>query len=77
MKDGYLNKRSRDFEHTRLICYTFAQAFRDPKTPLPPIERFMPLPTDQDEVKQNENDLEAMRLRLIERYNKVFGKTLA
>lgn len=77
MKDGYLNKRSRDFEHTRLICYTFASAFRDPNKPLPPIERFMPLPTDQGEVKQNENDLEVMRQQLVERYNKAFGKNLA
>lgn len=78
MRDGYQVKRSRDFEHTRLICYSFAQAFRDPNKPLPPLEKFMPLPLiDSGEVKQNEDDLETMRQRLVERYNKAFGKNLA
>lgn len=79
MKEGYQNKRSRDHEHTRLICYTFASAFWDKEKhgPIPPIEKYMPLKTDEGEIQQNENDLEVMRQRLVERYNKAFGKNLA
>lgn len=76
MQIGYQNRRSRDFEHTRLICYTMASAFRGDKK-LPSIQRFMPLPTDEGEVKMEAEELNEMRARLVNYYNTVFGKNLA
>lgn len=55
MMEGYSLRRTHDFEHTRAICYYQAAANWDTKkSPLPSIEKFWPL--DTDEVKESKND---------------------
>lgn len=55
LSEGYHIRNSRQLEQTRLICYFIAAANRDPKKHFPSIQKFMPLPTDEEnEAKENE-----------------------
>jgi hypothetical protein len=47
MVEAYNTRISRQYEHTRAICYYIAAANRDPKKPFPQtMQKFWPLPTD-------------------------------
>lgn len=59
---GFATKRSHEFEHTRAIVYNNIAINRDPKKPFPTIDKFWPLPTDNNEASEIENEAEGKRL---------------
>ena len=48
MVRGFNRKMSHEYEHTRALCYMYASVNRDPKKAWPSIQKFWPLPTDED-----------------------------
>lgn len=47
MVEAYNLRISRQYEHTRAVCFYIAAANRDPKKPFPAtMQKFWPLPTD-------------------------------
>jgi len=61
MARGYNKRRSQEFEHTRAICYHIVAVNRDPKKVFPKIEKFWPLPSDDDSLP--DEDAEYKRLK--------------
>lgn len=57
---GYFKRRSREFEHTRAICWTIAAVNRDPKKKMPEVTKWWPLPTDE----KVERDVEGIKEKL-------------
>lgn len=49
---GYMNKQWKQWERTRLTAYTIAGTVPT-KEKLPPMQRWMPLPTDDASVTDN------------------------
>lgn len=45
-----------------MIVYTLCSIYRDPKNPIPPIEQFWPLPTDDLEGNKEQREKEGDRL---------------
>lgn len=45
---GYARRRSHEFEHTRAVCYHIVAVNRDPKKSFPTMQKYWPLPTDED-----------------------------
>lgn len=74
---GHEIKRSHDFEHTRAIVYALAASNWDPKKSMPTLQKFWPLLTDGDGETAEKDDLNERRARLVEYYNKTYGKNLA
>lgn len=64
LANGYIRRNNKHWEHTRMIVYFIAAANRDPKKSFPSIQKFMPLPTDEEnEAKEAESwDIEAKKL---------------
>lgn len=63
---GFTNKYYKQLEQTRLIAYTVAGTVRR-KTKLPPITKWMPLPSD----KQNSSNISDKRaLEIFKQFNK-------
>ena len=60
--EGFANRRSREFEHTRAIVYYGVMVHRDPDRPFPTIEEFWPLRTDDLEGMEDEKQKESARL---------------
>lgn len=61
MSRGYNKRRSQDFEHTRLICYHIVAVNRDPKKPFPTVQKFMPLPTDDDNLPNEDEEYKRLK----------------
>lgn len=61
MAKGYNRRRSLEFEHTRAICYHIVAVNRDPKKPFPKIEKFWPLPTDDDNAPDEQAEYKRLR----------------
>lgn len=59
---GYAMKRSHESENARVITYTLMSVYRNPDKPLPPIEKFWPLPTDDLEAIERMRQEEGSRL---------------
>lgn len=59
---GFADRRSREFEHTRAIVYYTVMVNRDPDRPFPTIEEFWPLHTDDIEGLEEEKQKEGSRL---------------
>lgn len=64
MVRAYNKDRSRQFEHTRAICYYIAAVNRDPKKSFPTIEKFWPLPSDSDGAPSEEAEYKRLKDRL-------------
>jgi hypothetical protein len=69
MTRGYNKRRSLDFEHTRAICYHVVAVNRDPKKPFPTIQKFWELPTDKDNLPDEETEYKRLR-GLLDKYKK-------
>ncbi len=66
MMQGYALRRTHEFESTRAICYYIAAVNWDTKkSPLPSIEKFWPLDTDDKEA-ESKNDEYAYLKNLME-----------
>lgn len=65
--EAHNRKVSKDFEHTRAICYYVAASNRDPKKSFPSIQKFWPLPTDGDTMQKLDADRAA---KIREMYDK-------
>jgi hypothetical protein len=76
MARGWNNERSYNLESARLISYTIAGANRDPKKSFPSIYKFLPLPTDNEQHEDSEEDIKRHQAELIARINKAFDKNL-
>lgn len=61
---GFNKKRSREFEHTRSICYHIVAVNRDPKKPFPKIEKFWPLPTDDENAPSEQQEYKRLKEKL-------------
>ena len=70
MSRGYDRKRSLEFEHTRAICWILAKAHSS--EPVKPMQDFWPLPTDEDSIEQEQEDLNALQARLMLQYKQLF-----
>lgn len=55
---GFLKGKTKQYEHTRAICYTIASVNRDPKKRMPPVDKWWPLPTDDGYVVSRDRALE-------------------
>lgn len=76
---GYFTRLSKEYEHTRAICYVIASVNRDPKKRMPPINKFWPLPTDEEysaptaeraaQLKEKLSRVEAMMKKRINKSN--------
>jgi hypothetical protein len=58
-------KKSKEFEHTRAICWYIAGSNRDPKKSFPSLQKFWPLPTDENTMKVLD---EQRRKEIFEKY---------
>ena len=67
---GHLNKYYKELEQTRIIAYTVASTVPSKKK-LPPMNRWMPLPTDKNNVVSNTRALEIFKR--IKEKNKAHG----
>lgn len=68
---GFVAKEHRKWEHTRLLAYTVASTVPSKKK-MPPIKRWMPLPTDGDEKEvANEDQI----LKLIQKVKDADSRT--
>lgn len=74
MSRGYDKKRSLEFEHTRVICYTLAAVNRSSEKAFPTMNEFWPLPTDEEAVKETKEELEEMHARLLAELKNRFPK---
>jgi hypothetical protein len=74
MVRGYDRVRTKQFEHTRVIVYTMAAANRDPNKPMPAMQEWWPLSTDEAEIQAREEDLNEMHARMLARLKKAHPK---
>lgn len=69
--NGYYQRGTDDWKRSRVVAYSIAAANRNPKKPFPSIEKFMPLPGDdemmKDKAKRRKQEYEATK----ERYKKL------
>lgn len=56
---AYQQRRLDDWKRTRRIAYVIAAVNRDPKKPFPQEQKFMPLPGDEQAMKERFNKRKA------------------
>jgi hypothetical protein len=61
MARGYNRRRSQAFEHTRAICYHIAAVNRDPKKSFPTMQKYWPLPTDEDSEPDEQTEYKRLK----------------
>jgi len=50
-----------EFEHTRALCYHIIAVNRDPKKPFPTMQKFWPLPTDADNLQDEQTEYKRLK----------------
>lgn len=58
---AFYKKQSKDYGHTRAICYYIAAVNRDPKKSFPSIEKFWPLPHDDENAPDEQEEYKRLR----------------
>lgn len=58
---GYYNKKNREYDHTRMICWYIVAVNRDPKKKMPAPNKFWPLPFDEDFAPADNGRLDRLR----------------
>lgn len=71
MSRGYDKKRSLEFEHTRVICWMIALSTGSKEVPRS-MQDFWRLPTDENAIEEEKEDLNALQARLMAQYAAAF-----
>jgi hypothetical protein len=69
--NGYHQRNIDEWKRTRVVAYSIAAANRNPKKPFPSIEKFMPLPGDDEAMKAKAKRRKQEYEQTKERYKKL------